>query len=1275
MSERNVDDFILANMPHFIAVNYARLLKTPTAQERVTQALYTYNLGLRALTISLVNQYLVRDSDNVSDPYLDNLLLRNFPHLTPDAWQQLLFATLRVYIGQRELFFVSELYDFYWDTSTWPHRQRSGVEQLFERLTQLSVEQQAQLLIRDAAGWEVLAAETLDLLRQLLADMAFIGNYDLIHMLDFDDQYYEFELHKGVEVTYGHAPRPVGITLDHGVFYLRKSTRELFPLHPLLVFWNKELDASDRRSVDIGVYEDFIYERLRYLLATLRQTVTDDRHLTAFVAMLYDTIEVKHKLRPAEKLTWWQLRDICTDITQNRMAAVREKYRRDLYLQRDKTHQAFENFLRFDKRCFVLIGKSGVGKSNCFLALSEQFQQLRDDVCMLMYDGAKMDMRLSVTAIIDRDVARRFSLSARPMETVWQEINRIEAIEQRLVILWVDAINENPHARELLRQLDELAQEGWPWLKIVFSSRPETWRTIKRGVKLAEALYYRAEGSESLGVELEPFSYSEQMEPFSRHELPAAYARYQQVFELRTDYNDLPAPLRETLRDPLSLWLVANTYQRQAIPSTVKVTELIERYIQALVERDVLREEDLQFLERRLVPLMVYEEHYRNTITPGELKDAGDGRYEAVYSEQVLSDGQRMNQSFISLVDTEILIRQEQGREQHIAFKYERFYEYFVGRRILELSEALADRPAFFVNMIGQIADTPFLWGAIKQALIQEARDRGSETIKRLCLTNQQRVKELIVSVMTDLGADDRAQVEAILETLLPPIKKIGTIQQVRQLLGKTETALDQSARYAGRIAIEVASNLRIAWILQVAALQTDSTFRATAVRYIYYLWQRNSSVGFDILEHIAMNALQGRIPNLIAFEPFLGLSLIILFNHPHDTPTVKRLQIIWRGVIAKVLSIRETHDHRENAFRGFVRDRIFSFVITFIFQVLRDFPQYIPDVSYIGLSSFFNLNQKEKALYRNLVQYLDIHGDYSRTQMELDFLEALKIRSLLVEVVAVMGLIVHSCAKPLEFLSFLKVFFNKAQKDPSPSEWSSYILEILSKVLDDEAKQDEIFNFFVDTMKVCHDYYAQNFQNIGSNRSFYASKAMYLATYLVNQYRRRSGTTDTEWLRNRIQEEIPNKNTLFFERLIKIELAVIGIEIREPKIALESLDLLFNTGEEEVDSMVISLLARMRTYYPDDVEDFLEEHQASDRYRLQVRTNEPVEGVGALIGIKFWRFVRDDMLIGSPILRSHLMRVLTKAADCKDIRTWMNYLLREVINLVYGGEALRQTQ
>src|SRR5205807_1902354 len=108
------------------------------------------------------------------------------------------------------------------------------------------------------------------------------------------------------------------------------------------------------------------------------------------------------------------------------------------------------------------------------LALAEELQETKENVCILMYDGAGLPITSStLTDIIGQDFSRYFD--RQPVQQIWQEINKIEDIDKRQMILCVDAINENPEATKLLRQLDDLVQKSsWPWLKVVLSSRPET---------------------------------------------------------------------------------------------------------------------------------------------------------------------------------------------------------------------------------------------------------------------------------------------------------------------------------------------------------------------------------------------------------------------------------------------------------------------------------------------------------------------------------------------------------------------------------------------------------------------------------------------------------------------------------------------------------------------------------------------------------------------------------------------------------------------------------
>ncbi|HYU76095.1 MAG TPA: hypothetical protein VEL31_25770, partial [Ktedonobacteraceae bacterium] len=107
---------------------------------------------------------------------------------------------------------------------------------------------------------------------------------------------------------------------------------------------------------------------------------------------------------------------------------MQSKYRKDLYLQREHVRQQLELFLAdAEKRGFVLVGKSGVGKSNFLLALGEELEQTRGDVCVLMYDGAnvRVSSTSTITGIISQDFSDRVHLSGRQVQQVWQEIDKI----------------------------------------------------------------------------------------------------------------------------------------------------------------------------------------------------------------------------------------------------------------------------------------------------------------------------------------------------------------------------------------------------------------------------------------------------------------------------------------------------------------------------------------------------------------------------------------------------------------------------------------------------------------------------------------------------------------------------------------------------------------------------------------------------------------------------------------------------------------------------------
>jgi len=448
-------------------------------------------------------------------------------------------------------------------------------------------------------------------------------------------------------------------------------------------------------------------------------------------------------------------------------------------------------------------------------------------------------------------------------------------------------------------------------------------------------------------------------------------------------------------------------------------------------------------------------------------------------------------------------------------------------------------------------------------------------------------------------------------------------------------------------------------------------------MRYSYLLWQHEQVKGFEILDYLAHQAVSGLIPNLVAFEAVFGLSIIIFFDHVRDEAVLKRLQSSWRMIIAKILGLRERSSRWGTLLRTFIRESLFSLVITLAFRTLREHPWYSM-VNDQSLEAFFQLGTAEKQLYRNLVHYLDIRGNYSREQMENDFLTVIRMNDILIYLVAETGLIAHGRAAPLAFLPFLKRLLEESKKDVRSYPYLGDIADILHILLLRDPTLDELFAFYIEAIKVCHAYYAKYPQTL-RNQSYGNPEALQLGSYIYLHYHR-TGSVRSDWLEALIQAALSRNDEAFFKPLFSEELTQIGIERQKPHIALDALALFFKSimeaparGNHEIRQMMQTFLARLRLYYPDEVDDFLEEQQAPHYFRLQVQTNEPMETIGMLVGDKARFFVLDDVLMNSPDLLAQFMRIFEKAAEYKHAREWLNYFIREIINVIYGGEALRQ--
>jgi len=1280
-ASNELDGLILTDYPYPIAVNYKRLLDEQDWEKKTRVCIQVFELGLRAITLGLISQYLIRDAEKVSDPQLNQLLLKRLSRASLGTWNEMFFKALKAYQGKRNLFFMPELYDLYWDTSTSPHRPHKGIRAPFDQLVQIRNELEHGAPPTDEAGWQALFEEAFHLLRQALGHFTFLENYDLIRIRWAEAGKYWYDIYTGLQVISPSQPFRTKEDLTEGWFYLSKQEKKFLELHPLLIFWEKELVQVEReRMRDAAIFDCFKRTSLDYLTTVLggKVNLTDRTLIAEFIHTVYYTIEkVKMARREAKKLTWGLLKEVAEKISSERIGDVRSKYRREVYLQREETKRTFEEFLALDKTCLVLIGKSGVGKSNFFLSLMDEYED-SSEVCTLMYNGARFSVETDVADALTRDFELYLKLEGlaerEGVEDILFEINRIEEIAARKVVLLIDALNENPNAKGLLRRVDALVEASpYPWLKVVISSRPETWRTIKRGVRLAEHKYYREEETGKLGVEMQPFEV--EVKPFGREELPAAYANYQKAFELQTDYEDVPAEVRQMLRDPLTLWLAAEIHRGQEIPRDIKASELYQEYVEALIWTQRLHREDIRFLEQEIVPLMIQKGEYVNSITGETISVAKttDGRslFELIHSDEVLSSGRRVNQSYANLADAEILMELDTDVDYEIAFKYERFYEFFGGKRLYELNEGKANLVEAYDRLVTEIRDRPFLWGAVKNALLFELKEGQYDLAVKLSQSEELDVKELMTAVLSESGRENREPTRHILGELL----KLGTelkhsIRRRIKTPVSPELELPLRLRMAKRVAIEVAYELEMVNILERAGCDSSPSVRTAAAKQGYKLWTKDREKGFQLITNLGRKVkTKWGVPNTNALEVCAMVSLLMGFEDPSDTETFGHLQQIWRRVIEDMLfySLDVQAGWKRRAM-GWIREQVVRFgvygLVRLIGYVERDpdIPLTIPEITMF----FERTDEEERRLFWELIPYLDPdYGDIEHKHEEL--LRLASTRDILIAYVLHLVLVVHLLKSKTRMLPIVQEIFeiSSTMSPPGPMAQMA-VLTFSGRMWKQDDPDDDLLEAYRDILE---KFYDRSEESISTLLRRYRRSNMY---NYVSLYWRKYGTTRCQFLEDFLDKAVRGENFWAISSHVeKMSLWAAPAYQVSPQGVLDSLVPIVPIREVRQD--LINALAVIRAHSPNDVEDFLEDHDFSDWEKRQVRTRDE-ERMSEVINVITSTFAHTALTYRGT-LREQFIWVFKKSAECSNVSKWLGLWFKGAINLIYGSPVFKTDQ
>jgi len=1266
IEEIELERLIVEEFPYPIAVNYHRLQELTNWKDKTDHVIHIFDFLLRTLCLALISQYLIVDRD-ISDSYLNQLLNDNLPAPTLGKLNEIFFTTLRLYNKYpKKRLFIPELYSFFDEKS--PQKLKKGVREPFDKFVRIRNHGIVHgLPPMEDIKWVTIYQELYGYLLQIFNELRFISNYDLIHITRQEGNAHYYQRYRGQQVVEIDEPIRSDESLGDDWFYLAKGKPrdfKLLKLYPFLIAWDKDTDLNlPGMQSDAALLHNFSDTTIEYMATVLWETFLIETE--SFLADFYYSFERPLRMKQREgrghdpregqtHITWDSMRQAAIALSIQQVGAARAKYEKALYLQRKDALSKFEDFLSSDKRCFVLTGKSGVGKSNFVFSLKDEFSKKGDNTCFLIYNAARLSTSENISQMISQDFGRYLLLGSLENKDLFKTLEDSGEMEDKLLVVVFDAINENIEGKSLLRNIDHMIGESdYRWLKVVITSRPESWKTLKRGVPLAEALYYREREQEELGVELPEFTI--QLDQFHREELPLVYGLYRKKYHLETSYEELTAAIRSSLRDPLILRLVAEIYGGTKIPGMLRVMDIYDQYIQALLKSERLFEQDLRLLEQEIMPLMITDEPYSNRLSSSQIEAAQtkDGRplWELVSNDDLLSNGHPVNESFQRLVNAEILLKLGSSRDSGIGFKYERFYDYFASGRLQAVLDKGSGGVKGYQKLLLDLSQYPFLWGATLRILTSKMIP-DQELLLALAYQKDQTSQKMVIEVLSEYGKQgDKVGMDV--QELLSMLMSNKTPKQLRgQMLDKA----DHNA--AKVVAVEVAAQIGAPEILVRACDDTSTQVRSLSVQRIADLWRSDLEAGKKTLSLLtdksAHRILWVPIPNRRVLESAVGAAALIFAENYSNGAAVQPLREVFLRKLFKTLLPLSVENPFGRMFNLLAYLLLSNIVISLVSSIPSKRSQSVP-ANFTEISEYFHLPREKRNLMLELLPaFYPENGPLNQYRDVLKRAAAVAdgdLNWVIFEILAKRGII-----EPFEAADIIHELFDLELDRERPTYLALLVIYSFGEFL---SRMDSNSKDCLNLDKNYQELVKRFMQETGGRiyyRNPYISDS--LTCYLDASYR----------LFRKANYEMVH--TILLDVCQREDWEMLGAittgfqTTKYPYSILYSLEPLLMDDREPVVLALMNIISQLLFRFPDEVIDFLDNHKYSQQLKDSLATLNQTWEIIDQLAVGMSGFLVDATM--SPSLQDAMVLLLGQMPHCRNIKQWLSILVAYLANISY---------
>ena len=425
------------------------------------------------------------------------------------------------------------------------------------------------------------------------------------------------------------------------------------------------------------------------------------------------------------------------------------KYRKEVFEDREAFKKKYNSFVSSSNNFFLLLGESGVGKTNIVCNVVEIEREAKEkNNLVFAYDSNGLDEK-----------------SLKEIAGYLPAIQ--EKIEEKSIqaIFIFDAINEATGYStsklpflDLLKDIDALIlKEKHDHIKVLVSCRTFSWRDV-------------------IQYNLPKFSFiltdenQVEIEYFTEKELLAAYPKYQKSYDLHNSLQEIEtdayATVRKSLRNPLQLRWIAEAYKGKPLPQSE--TQL--NYEHLCFEKL----EQLKAIDRRVYELIYHISKYlfENKAHSLNESDLFDNRDEDLHKIRLLliDDKSEYTPAGRLLIDANFL-----KKDAHFAyrFEFEKIQEAMFAHVFLrEQSKKYRDKiipVQEYMNVYAEKEHDVVFNNFLRDAFINDFKEKGYNyaTIKDLALTNDAGMQKLAYLTLSKLMRQHYNTVYEIIESII----------------------------------------------------------------------------------------------------------------------------------------------------------------------------------------------------------------------------------------------------------------------------------------------------------------------------------------------------------------------------------------------------------------------------------------------------------------------------------------------------------------------------